>query len=361
MAPVEASAAATAAAPAAPEKAPAAADQAEAPDGGLDAPVLLAEGLTKRFGDRTVVDGISLRVGVGEIVGFLGPNGAGKSTSIAMLTGALRPDAGTVRVAGVDLAAEPRRAKRLIGVVPQEIALYPSLTARQNLRFFAGAYRLPAGLRRERIAWALDVVDLADRADDRVSAYSGGMQRRVNIAAALLHRPRLLFMDEPTVGVDAQSRNQIFEAVLRLRDELGMAVVYTSHYMPEVERLCDRFVVVDGGRVLAAGTHRELLRPLGEGLLEWAPTGAELARLPDGLEGLAARLARHGDLQVLPPSAGDGPATLRLRAGRMSDALHEVAQIAADHGIGLGGIRLGRPDLESLFLTLTGRHVRDGA
>ena len=324
-------------------------------------PVLKAEGLVKRFGERTVVDGIGLHVAVGEIVGFLGPNGAGKSTSIAMLTGALRPDAGTVHVDGVDLAAEPRRAKRLIGIVPQEIALYPTLTARQNLRFFAGAYRLPRRLCSERIAWALEVVDLADRADDRVSSYSGGMQRRVNIAAALLHRPRLLFMDEPTVGVDAQSRNQIFEAVLRLRDEFGMSVVYTSHYMPEVERLCDQFVVVDGGRVLAEGTRRELLSPLGEGLLEWSPTVEELALLPDGIEGLAARLARHGEIEVVPAATGEGPATLRLRAGRMADALREVAEVAADHAIGLGGIRLGRPDLESLFLSLTGRHVRDGA
>ncbi|MEY9926773.1 ABC-2 type transport system ATP-binding protein [Catenulispora sp. GP43] len=323
--------------------------------------VLNADSLVKRFGDRTVVDGISVRVAVGEIVGFLGPNGAGKSTSIAMFTGALRPDTGTVHVDGVDMAAEPRRAKRLIGVVPQEIALYPSLSARQNLRFFAGAYRLPNKLRRERIAWALDVVDLADRADDRVSSYSGGMQRRVNIAAALLHQPRLLFMDEPTVGVDAQSRDQIFAAVLRLRDELGMSVVYTSHYMPEVERLCDRFVVVDDGRVIAEGTHGELLRPLGEGLLEWSATEQELALLPDGVQSLAARLARHGEIEVVPAPSGQGPDVLRLRAHSMAGALREVAQIAADHTIGLGGIRLGRPDLESLFLSLTGRHVRDGA
>ncbi|OLE23913.1 MAG: hypothetical protein AUG49_14695 [Catenulispora sp. 13_1_20CM_3_70_7] len=161
--------------------------------------------------------------------------------------------------------------------------------------------------------------------------------------------------------MDAHSRDQIFAAVLRLRAELGMSVVYTSHYLPEVERLCDRFVVVDAGRVLAEGTRSELLRPLGEGLLEWSPSAEELALLPGGVQGLAARLARFGAVEVLPPPAGGGPDTLRLRAVRMADALREVAQIAADHAIGLGGIRLGRPDLESVFLHLTGRPAGDGA
>ena len=323
--------------------------------------VLEAEGLVKRFGEKTVVDGISLRVAAGEIVGFLGPNGAGKSTSIAMLTGALRPESGTVAVDGVDLGAHPRRAKQLIGVVPQEIALYPSLSAWQNLKFFAGAYQLPSKVCRERIEWALDVVGLADRAKDKVSSYSGGMQRRVNIAAALLHRPRLLFLDEPTVGVDAQSRNQIFDTVLRLREEHGMSVVYTSHYMPEVEKLCDRIVVVDAGKVLAEGTQQELLRPLGEGILEWSPTLDELALLPAGIDSLASRLSGHGEVEVVEHPAADGPPTLRLQVDSMADSLREVAGIAADHAIGLGGIRLGRPDLESLFLNLTGRRIRDGA
>jgi len=321
--------------------------------------VLRATGLAKKFGDRAVVDGVSLSVAPGEIVGFLGANGAGKSTTIAMLTGALRPDAGTITVDGVDLAADPKRAKALIGVVPQEIALYPSLSALQNLKFFAGAYKLPRKVQAERIAWALDVVGLTDRAKERVSSYSGGMQRRVNIAAALLHRPRVLFLDEPTVGVDAQSRNQIFETVLRLRDEHGVSVVYTSHYMPEVEKLCDRLVIVDGGRVLAEGTQKELLEPLGEGLLEWAPSGEELALLPAGIGGLAAALAGHGEVSVVDAEAA-APA-LRVRVRDMAHSLRDVTRIAAEHGIGLGGIRLGRPDLESLFLNLTGRRLRDGA
>ncbi|GAA1146794.1 ABC-2 type transport system ATP-binding protein [Kitasatospora gansuensis] len=318
------------------------------------ADVLTAEGLVKKFGDRSVVDGISLRVGKGEILGFLGPNGAGKSTTIAMLTGALAPDEGSISVGGLGLTADPIRAKALIGVVPQEIALYPSLTARQNLAFFAGAYKLPRRLRDERIDWALDVVGLTDRAGDRVSSFSGGMQRRVNIAAALLHKPKLLFLDEPTVGVDAQSRNQIFETVLRLRAEFGMSVVYTSHYMPEVEQLCDRIVIIDDGRVLAEGTQDELLEPLGEGLLEWSLNEAESALLPKGVEDLAVAFTAHGEVTVT-------AATLRVRVTDMPATLRRVSDLATEHGLGLGGIKLGRPDLESLFLDLTGRQIRDGA
>jgi ABC-2 type transport system ATP-binding protein len=325
----------------------------------VPAGILEAVGLVKRFGDRTVVDGVSLRLDAGEVLGFLGPNGAGKSTSIAMMTGALRPDSGTVRISGRDLAAEPTVAKSMIGVVPQEIALYPSLSARQNLAFFAGAYQLPRRVRRERIEWALSVVGLTDRANDKVASYSGGMQRRVNIAAALLHRPPLLFLDEPTVGVDAQSRNQIFETVVALRAEYGMSVVYTSHYMPEVEQLCDRIVVVDNGKVLASGTQDELLAPLGEGVLEWQPAKDELATVPNGIESLVQGFATCGQVETATDAAGR--ALLRVRVANMPEALSRVAWVAAAHNIGLGGIRVGRPDLETLFLDLTGRQLRDGA
>ncbi len=334
----------------------AAAGQDTAPE--LD-DILTADGLVKKFGDKAVVDGVSLHVGRGEILGFLGPNGAGKSTTIAMLTGALAPDAGTITVDGTAFTADPMRAKALIGVVPQEIALYPSLTARQNLAFFAGAYKLGRKVRTERIDWALEVAGLTDRAGDKVSSYSGGMQRRVNIAAALLHKPRLLFLDEPTVGVDAQSRNQIFETVLRLRAEFGMSVVYTSHYMPEVEQLCDRIVIVDAGQVIAEGTQHELLRPLGAGLLEWSLNEAELALLEKGIEDLAVAFTSHGEVTVT-NSADDTP-TLRVRVESMPETLRKVSDLADQHGLGLGGIRLGRPDLESLFLDLTGRQIRDGA
>ena len=250
--------------------------------------ILTARGLSKSYGRHTVVDGLDVTVRRAEILGFLGPNGAGKSTSISMLSGALRPDQGDVGIGGIDLLAQPKRAKSLIGVVPQEIALYPTLSAEQNLRFFAGMYHIPRRERAERVAWALDVVGLTDRAKDRVGTFSGGMKRRVNIAAGMLHKPQLLFLDEPTVGVDAQSRNAIFETVLRLRSELDMAVVYTSHYMNEVEQLCDRIVIIDQGRSIADGTQEELLAPLGAGVVEWRLNTGEIASVSGGAAALAA-------------------------------------------------------------------------
>ena len=318
---------------------------------------LQAEGLGKRFGDRQAVASLSLSVREGEIVGFLGPNGAGKSTAIAMLTGALPPDHGTVTVCGHDLWAAPARAKPLIGVVPQEIALYPSLSARQNLEFFAEVYRVPRRERASRIAWALEVVALADRAADRVTGFSGGMQRRVNIAAALLHRPRLLFLDEPTVGVDAQSRNQIFETVRALRTEFGMSVVYTSHYMPEVEELCDRVVIVDQGRVRAEGSQEELVAPLGGSVLHWSPSRSELAALTDGIDTLADALRGAGEVSVT--TGPGGTPVLRVQAAAPDRLLRDLSRTAARHELSLAGVRLERPGLESLFLDLTGRDIRE--
>ncbi|WP_372405672.1 ABC transporter ATP-binding protein [Streptomyces luteireticuli] len=314
--------------------------------------VLTAEGLTKTFGTRTVVDGLSLRVGAGEILGFLGPNGAGKSTAIAMLTGILPPDRGAVTIDGLPLGGRTARtAKSRIGVVPQEIALYPSLTARQNLRFFAGVQGLRGAARDGRVDWALEVTGLTDRAADTVSSYSGGMQRRLNIAAGLLHRPRIVFLDEPTVGVDAQSRGLIFETVLRLRRELGMSVVYTSHYMPEVEQLCDRIVIIDRGRLLAEGTRDELVAPLGDGLLRW--------ELPGGApEAVRRELAAHGRVESEDVPGGTA---LVITAHDLARALRAVTDLAVRHRLPLTGLRLDRPDLESLFLHLTGRAIRDGS
>src|SRR5690625_36663 len=320
--------------------------------------VLTAEGLTKAYGTRTVVDDLDVRVGQAEILGFLGPNGAGKSTSISMLSGALRPDAGSIGVNGVDMLAKPRVAKRLIGVVPQDIALYPTLSAEQNLRFFTGVYRIPRKERAERVAWALDVVGLSDRAKDRVSTFSGGMKRRVNIAAGMLHRPRLLFLDEPTVGVDAQSRNAIFDTVLRLRAELDMSVVYTSHYMNEVERLCDRVVIIDHGRSIANGSQEELLAPLGAGVVEWRLTDADLALVDGGVDQLAGGFSTLVDEPETTTTA-EG-AVLRMRVSDPRPVLEHALEVSARLGPNLTGVRIARPDLETLFLDLTGRNLRDG-
>ncbi|NUR85238.1 MAG: ABC transporter ATP-binding protein, partial [Nonomuraea sp.] len=215
--------------------------------------------LRKAFGDLVAVDGVSFHISAGETYGLLGPNGAGKTTTISLIAGILAADAGQVLVAG---RPQSVAAKALIGYVPQDLALYPDLSGRENLRFFARLYRLGRAESRTRVAEVLDLVGLADRAGDPVKEYSGGMKRRLNIAAGLLHRPPLLILDEPTAGVDPQSRNAILESVADLAGE-GVAVLYTTHYMEEAERLCDRIGIIDLGTIRAEGTRRELVSLVG--------------------------------------------------------------------------------------------------
>jgi ABC-2 type transport system ATP-binding protein len=220
--------------------------------------VLECRGLVKRFGPRTAVDGVGFVVARGETYGLLGPNGAGKTTTISMLCGLLRPDEGSVQVGGHPLEAEPLAAKAAIGLVPQDIALYEELSARENLRFFGRLQGMAKAELAERVDEVLELVGLADRATDVVGTYSGGMKRRANIAVGLLHRPQLLVLDEPTVGVDPQSRNAILERVEALADG-GLSVLYTTHYMEEAERLCDRIGIIDEGQLVAEGTRDELV------------------------------------------------------------------------------------------------------
>ena len=244
--------------------------------------VLQCAGLTKRFDGRVAVDDVSLEVAAGECYGLLGPNGAGKTTTIAMVCGLLAADAGEVRVDGHRIDPRAVAARAAIGYVPQEVALYPYLTARENLRFFGRLYGLRGRELHARVDDALEVVALTDRAGDRIETYSGGMKRRANIAAGLLHRPELLVFDEPTVGVDPQSRNAILETVGALTSE-GLAVLYASHYMEEVERLCDRVGILDRGRLVAEGTRPELAE------LAAAAAGADLETVFLQLTGRALR------------------------------------------------------------------------
>jgi ABC-2 type transport system ATP-binding protein len=216
--------------------------------------VLEVQHLIKRFGSKSIVRDVSFAVAPGEAFGLLGPNGAGKSTTIAMICGLLAPDAGEIRVGGIDLRQNPRAVRQLMGVVPQEIALYPSLSARENLRFWGSLYGLTGRELGSRVDEALETVALTHRQKERIATFSGGMKRRINIAAALLHRPQLLIMDEPTVGIDPQSRNHILETVKRLNAEQGLTVLYTSHYMEEVQYLCGRLAILDHGEVIAAGS-----------------------------------------------------------------------------------------------------------
>lgn len=227
--------------------------------------VLRCESLVRRYGDRTAVDGVSFEIARGEMFGLLGPNGAGKTTTISMICGVLAAHSGRVTVCGVEIGPHAGTAKLALGLVPQEIALYPELTARENLRLFGRLEGMPRRLLRDRIEAVLVVVGLEGRGDDRVDSYSGGMKRRVNIAVGLLHDPALLVLDEPTVGVDPQSRNQILDSVEMLRAG-GLSVLYTTHYMEEAERLCDRIAIMDHGRIVAVGTRTELLSLAAPGL-----------------------------------------------------------------------------------------------
>ncbi|MDE2837643.1 MAG: ABC transporter ATP-binding protein [Chloroflexota bacterium] len=224
---------------------------------------LVATGLTKSFDGVQVVESVSFTVHAKEIFGLLGPNGAGKTTTIRMLSTVLGPDEGDVTVDGHSVGRESDAVRRLIGVCPQELALYPELSATDNLVFFGRMAGLSGKEAKERAADVLERVGLTERAKDAVRKYSGGMKRRVNIAIALMSRPRLLFLDEPTVGIDPQSRNHIFDTVLALRDE-GMSVLYTTHYMEEADRLCDRIGVMDAGRIIALGTPTELKAQIGD-------------------------------------------------------------------------------------------------
>jgi ABC-2 type transport system ATP-binding protein len=229
--------------------------------------------LTKRFGERVAVDGISFAIGRGEIFGLLGPNGAGKSTTVNMLSTYLTPDGGEITVAGHTLR-DAMAVKRLVGVVPQELALYDDLTALENLDFFARIYDVPRGERRARAQEVLAMVGLADRAREPVKGFSGGMKRRLNLALGIVHRPAFLMLDEPTVGVDPQSREKIFD-IIRDLQRSGTTLLYTTHYMEEAEQLCDRIAIVDDGRIVAMGTLEELLRLRVEEIVVERPRGLE--------------------------------------------------------------------------------------
>ena len=235
--------------------------------------MVMVRGLTKRFGERIAVDGISFEIRKGEVFGLLGPNGAGKSTTVNMLSTYLPPDSGEVRIAGHTLR-ESMTVKHLIGVVPQELALYNDLTAEENLTFFARIYDVPKAERAGRVREALARVGLDDRAEEQVKSFSGGMKRRLNLALGLIHRPTFLMLDEPTVGVDPQSREKIFDIITELKNN-GTTLLYTTHYMEEAERLCDHIAIMDDGKIIALGTLEELLRLRVEEVVPERPRGLE--------------------------------------------------------------------------------------
>jgi ABC-2 type transport system ATP-binding protein len=304
-------------------------------------------GLVKRYGQRAAVDGVSFSVREGEIFGLLGPNGAGKTTTLSILSTLQDPDAGQVSIGGFDLAREATRIKPLIGYVPQELALFPTLSAWDNLAFFGRIYRLSGLALKERINAVLDLVGLKDRAGDAVKTFSGGMQRRLNIAVGLIHQPRILFLDEPTVGVDPQSRNFIFEHVESLKAD-GLTILYTTHYMEEAERLCDRVAIMDRGQVLALDTTRNLIRLLGGGVI-YAGLAADKmeATLP------AIQALPH----VRAASLQDGRLKIETEDARL--ALLELIELCQTRAVPILSLEMLEPHLESVFLHLTGKRLRD--
>jgi ABC-2 type transport system ATP-binding protein len=281
--------------------------------------VLTLTDLRKTYGTTVAVDGLSLRVEPGEILGLLGPNGAGKSTTVHLALGLLAPDAGRVDVDGLGPPTDPE-VRRHLGLAPQALALYTDLTGEENLRFLGRVYGLAGRALADRVAWGLDFAGLTDRRGDRVGAYSGGMQRRLNLAAALLHEPRLVLLDEPTAGVDPQSRNAIIERILELK-RAGLTVVYTTHYMEEAERLCDRVAIVDQGKVLALDTIANLKRSHGA---------------------LPVLVTKVGGVEKRIPTADPVAALTALVAKTTVEDFH-----------------VERADLEQVFLKLTGRRLRD--
>jgi ABC-2 type transport system ATP-binding protein len=289
--------------------------------------------LHKAYGSLAAVDGLSFEVRQGETFGLLGPNGAGKTTTMHLLVGVLRPDRGTIAIAGQGDPTKPQTREK-IGLAPQAMSLYPDLTGEENLVFFARLHGLAGNALRDRVQGALDLAGLADRRKHRVRTYSGGMQRRLNLACALVHDPPVLLLDEPTVGVDPQSRNHLFDNIESLRDQ-GRTILYTTHYMEEAQRLCDRVAIMDHGKILALDSVPELIaRYGGPSLIE-----AELEA---------------------PPADGNHPGTwdgqlLRVPSER---PLEEIARLAGS-GVRFTSLHVKRPDLETVFLELTGRSLRD--
>lgn len=299
------------------------------------------EGLVKRYGgSRPAVDGVSFAIRSGSCFGLLGPNGAGKSTTLKSIAGIITADAGTIKLSGLPLQEQRQAAKQQIGYVPQEITLYNQLSARQNLSFFGEMYGVRGSELKQRIAAVLEQVGLSARAGDAVGTYSGGMKRRINIAAALLHNPQIVVLDEPTVGIDPQSRNHIFEMIRELKRQ-GVTVIYSTHYMEEAEALCDSLAIIDHGKVVAQGSLPELLERHAvqavyveaDGLGQFPPLGAFTAR-------------REGRGWI-------------VETDRALQAMHELSGYLLQAGIAVRVLELVQPSLDSVFLKLTGTSLRD--
>jgi ABC-2 type transport system ATP-binding protein len=309
--------------------------------------MIQVENLQKHYGSTRAVDGISFRVAPGEIYGLLGPNGAGKTTTISCISGLLKPDGGRVSVAGIDLAADPIAARRHLGVVPQETAIYDTLSAAENVSYFAALHGIRGGEARRRVAQSLERVGLDPGAKTASRKFSGGMKRRLNLAIGLVHGPKALLLDEPTVGIDPQARINILDVVRALQKE-GTAILYTTHYLEEAELLCDRVGIVDKGRILAEGTIPELRRLVGEGTI---------VTLRGEFTANAFRSAIGASADVKIVSLEDNAAMVSVTGERRaaSDMLTTILR----SGVDVADITMQEPSLQNVFIKLTGRDLRD--
>jgi ABC-2 type transport system ATP-binding protein len=311
--------------------------------------ILEVKDLVKKYGDFTAVKGISFDIKEGEIFGLLGPNGAGKTTTISMLSTLYAPTSGDATVGGHSVTKEPMAVRNLIGVVPQELALYDDLTARENLVFWGQMYGLSGKTLKRRVDEVLEQIGLADKARNRVKTYSGGMKRRVNIGVGLLHKPSLLFMDEPTVGIDPQSRRAILDSVKALNQQ-GMAVLYTTHYMEEAEELSDRVGIIDHGELIALGTQAELNRQVGE-------KDTLILHIDENQDGEALATAVRKIQGVLKADITDH--TVAVIAQEAEEIMAPVITTANELGVKIRSVDIQEPNLEAVFLSLTGRALRD--
>ena len=309
--------------------------------------MITVRSVSKSFGSIEAVKNVSFSIDKGEIFGILGPNGAGKSTIVNILNSLVKPDKGDVIIDGVNIKGDGNAIKLIMGVVPQEIALYEELTAFENLMFWGGLYNIPKSVLREKANQTLEVVDLSLRKGDRIKTFSGGMKRRINIACSLLHDPKILVLDEPTVGVDPQNRNHIFEVIERLHDE-GMTIIYTTHYMEEAERFCDKIAIMDVGRIIALGTLKEL------------------REISDAKDRLTIKLVDYnnetisGIRSAIPLIRFDNTSkTLEMDCENVSNEISIVTNHIRNAGGVIERISTRGTNLESIFLKLTGKKLRD--